>query len=107
MKNSEMVSDQDGGSASKPPGFIALSQDCWNGSKSDLSAHSRNPGPESALELLPSSALSSAQVFTAYPEITMLDNRTFHLLFKPDILTCYEHEPHSEVTSTNFRFTDR
>jgi len=41
--------------------------------------------------LLPSSALSSAQVFTAYPEITMLDNRTFHLLFKPDILTCYEH----------------
>ncbi|MBV8829438.1 MAG: hypothetical protein JO108_09465 [Acidobacteriaceae bacterium] len=25
------------------------------------------PGPESALELLPSSALSSAQVFTAYP----------------------------------------
>jgi hypothetical protein len=29
---------------------------------------SRNPGPESALELLPSSALSSAQAFTAYPK---------------------------------------
>ena len=29
------------------------------------SACSRNPGPESALELLPSSALPSAQVFEA------------------------------------------
>lgn len=52
---------------------------------------SHNPGPESALELLPSSALPSAQVFTAYPKIVALENRTFHLLFKPDILTCYEH----------------
>ena len=53
-------------------------------------ACSYNPGPESALELLPSSALSSAQVFKAYPKIAALENRTFHLLFKPDILTCYE-----------------
>ena len=50
--------------ASRPPGFIALGQDCWIGNES---ARSRNPGPESALELLPSSALSSAQVFKAYP----------------------------------------
>lgn len=55
-------------------------------------ACSYNPGPESALELLPSSALSSAQVFKAYPKIAALENRTFHLLFKPDILTCYEHQ---------------
>jgi hypothetical protein len=48
-------------------------------------------GPESALELLPSSALPSAQVFTAYPKTAALENRTFHLLFKPDILTCYQH----------------
>jgi hypothetical protein len=54
------------------------------------SACSRNPGPESALELLPSSALPSAQAFKAYPKIAALDNRTFHLLFKPDILTCYQ-----------------
>ena len=54
------------------------------------SACSRNPGPETALELLPSSALSSAQVFKAYPKIAALENRTFHLLFKPDILTCYQ-----------------
>ena len=53
-------------------------------------ACSYNPGPESALELLPSSALSSAQVFKAYPKIAALENRTFHLLFKPDILTCHE-----------------
>ena len=55
------------------------------------SACSRNPGPESALELLPSSALPSTQVFKAYPKIAALENRTFHLLFKPDILTCYQH----------------
>lgn len=71
--------------------FIALSQDCWIRSKSS-SACSRNPGPESALELLPSSALPSAQVFKAYLKIAVLENRTFHLLFKPDILTCYEQE---------------
>jgi len=41
--------------------------------------------------LLPSSALPFAQVFTAYPKTVALENRTFHLLFKPDILTCYEH----------------
>jgi hypothetical protein len=57
---------------------------------SRASACSHNPGPESALELLPSSALSSAQVFIAYPEIAALENRIFHLLFKPDILTCYQ-----------------
>ena len=56
----------------------------------DFSARSRNPGPEPALELLPSSALSSAQIFKAYPKIVTLENRTFHLLFIPDILTCYE-----------------
>jgi hypothetical protein len=54
-------------------------------------ACSRNPGPESALELLPSSVLSSAQAFKAYPNNRALENRTFHLLFKPDILTCYQH----------------
>ncbi|MDQ2773398.1 MAG: hypothetical protein M3Y57_00480, partial [Acidobacteriota bacterium] len=43
-------------------------------------------------ELLPSSALSSAQVFKAYPKIAALENRTFHLLIKPDILTCYQHK---------------
>jgi hypothetical protein len=55
------------------------------------STRPHNPGPESALELLPSSALPSAQVFKAYPKIAALENRTFHLLFKPDILTCYQH----------------
>jgi hypothetical protein len=59
---------------------------------------SHNPGPESALELLPSSALPSAQVFTAYPKIVALENRTFHLLFKPDILTCYEQLLHLFLT---------
>src|SRR5947209_16976596 len=58
---------------------------------SHASACSHNPGPESALELLPSSALPSAQVFKAYSKIVALENRTFHLLFKPDILTCYQH----------------
>jgi hypothetical protein len=57
---------------------------------SPLWTRSRNPGPESALELLPSSALSSAQVFKAYPKTAALENRTFHLLIKPDILTCYQ-----------------
>jgi hypothetical protein len=47
--------------------------------------------------LLPSSALSSAQVFKAYPKIAALENRTFHLLFKPDILTCYEQQLQSET----------
>ena len=42
------------------------------------------------LELLPSSALPSTQVFKAYPKTVALENRTFHLLFKPDILTCYQ-----------------
>src|SRR5947209_18466255 len=59
---------------------------------SHASACSHNPGPESALELLPSSALPSAQAFKAYPKIAALEIRTFHLLFKPDILTCYEQE---------------
>jgi hypothetical protein len=45
-----------------------------------------------ALELLPSSALPSTQVFTTYPNIVVLENRTFHLLIKPDILTCYEQQ---------------
>jgi hypothetical protein len=35
--------------------------------RSERSARSCNPGPESALELLPSSALSSAQVSEGYP----------------------------------------
>jgi hypothetical protein len=48
--------------------------------------------------LLPSSALSSAQVFKAYPKIAALENRTFHLLFKPDILTCYEQPPDTSRT---------
>src|SRR5947209_20130636 len=59
---------------------------------SHASACSHNPGPESALELLPSSALPSAQVFKAYSKIVALENRTFHLLFKPDILTCYQQD---------------
>ncbi len=45
----------------------------WRASRA--AACSRNPGPESALELLPSSALSSAQVFTAYPETLSWKNR--------------------------------
>ena len=64
-------------------------------------ACSYNPGPESALELLPSSALSSAQVFKAYPKIAALENRTFHLLFKPDILTCYEQRFQRTVSAQN------
>ena len=44
---------------------------------SRASACSRNPGPEQALELLPSSALPSAQVFKADPKIAALE--------KPDI----------------------
>jgi hypothetical protein len=43
----------------------------------DASVCSRNPGPELALELLPSSALPSTQVFKAYPKIVALE--------KPDI----------------------
>jgi hypothetical protein len=39
-------------------------------------ACSHNPGPESALELPPSSALSSARVFKHYPKIETLENRT-------------------------------
>jgi transposase len=53
--------------------------------------------------LLPSSALPFAQVFTAYPKTVALENRTFHLLFKPDILTCYEQEvnlAHAQHTKT-------
>jgi hypothetical protein len=44
---------------------------------SPASACSRNPGPEPALELLPSSALSSAQVFTAYPKTARLAKSEF------------------------------
>ena len=68
---------------------------------SRTSACSRNPGPESALELLPSSALSSVQVPKAYPQIAALENRTFHLLFNPDILTCYQHGYFSVVYRPN------
>jgi hypothetical protein len=47
---------------------------------SPVAACSHNPGPESALELLPSSALPSAQVVKAYPKIAALENRIFQLL---------------------------
>ena len=89
LRKSERSIDEYGGSASKPPGFFALSQDCWIGSKSGVWLAPTIPAL-SGLQLLPSSALSSAQVFKAYPKIAALENRTFHLLFKPDILTCYE-----------------
>ena len=44
---------------------------------SPASACSRHPGPEPALELLPSSALSSTQVFTAYPKTARLAKSEF------------------------------
>src|SRR5881227_105097 len=47
--------------------------------------HPRAP-PPSRDQFLRSSALSSAQVFKAYPKIAALENRTFHLFIKPDIL---------------------
>src|SRR5947209_7505508 len=47
--------------------------------------HPRAP-PPSRDQFLRSSALFSAQVFQAYPKIAALENRTFHLLIKPDIL---------------------
>lgn len=40
-------------------------------------ACSCNPGPEPALELLPSSALSSAQAFTAYAKTVKLRKPEF------------------------------
>lgn len=70
---------------------LSLSARIAGSRASRASACSHNPGPESALELLPSSALPSAQVVKAYPKTVALENRTFHLLFKPDILTCDEH----------------
>ena len=63
-----------------PPNLRDLSlcaRDCWNGSKSLFPLAPAIPGPESALELLPSSALPSAQVVKAYPKIAALE--------KPDI----------------------
>src|SRR3954454_11069056 len=55
--------------------------------------HPRAP-PPSRDQFLRSSALSSAQVFKAYPKIAALENRTFHLFIKPDILTCYQQLLH-------------
>jgi hypothetical protein len=72
--------------------FIALSQRLLEREQVKLPLAPAIPGPESALELLPSSALPSAQVFTAYLTNAVLENRTFHLLFKPDILTCYQQD---------------
>ena len=57
---------------------------------SHSSARSRNPGPESALELLPSSAPLRSGLHSL-SQIVALENPTFHLLFNPDILTCYQH----------------
>ncbi len=57
--------------------FLALSQRLLEREQVTVQLAPAIPGPESALELLPSSALPSAQVFTAYPTNAVLD--------KPDI----------------------
>jgi hypothetical protein len=63
------------------------------GSGSEPAARSHNPGPEPALELRPRIALSSAQVQVRLADLdASRQHRTFHLLIKPDILTCYGHD---------------
>ena len=60
--------------------------------KREQPCRSRSSGPGSALELRPRIALPSA---TGEKSLADLDaakqHRTIHLLFKPDILTCYQH----------------
>jgi hypothetical protein len=52
----------------------------------------RSSGPGSALELRPRIALSSAAGEKSIAELDAAkQHRTIHLLFKPDILTCYQH----------------
>ena len=56
-------------------------------------ARSHNPGLVSALELRPRIALPSAQVVRSLADLdTRRQHRTFHLLIKPDILTCYQQD---------------
>ena len=59
--------------------------------KREQPCRSRSSGPGSALELRPRIALPSA---TGEKSLADLDaakqHRTIHLLFKPDILTCYQ-----------------
>jgi hypothetical protein len=62
------------------------------GFRSEPGTRSVNPGPEPALELRPRIALSSVQVSGRVAELDAVrQHRTFHLLIKPDILTCYQH----------------
>ena len=72
-----------GGSASKPPGFCRC---CARMAGSGAAAAAPAiPAPGSMLEMLPSRALSPAQVMSS---LASEGKRTFHVLIKPDNLTC-------------------
>jgi hypothetical protein len=78
------------GSASRPPGFIALT---WDG-KARAGTYPLVPAhglaPRSAPGSHPCVALSSAAV---RPRIRQRTNRPDHVLIKADRLTCYQQNP--------------